>query len=129
LQTQKLTRSLGSISGQVQAVIPIINKISESNEEIPSELVNYLNVELGHLEDINKRLLYETGLDADNPDESIWKSPSRKLEVEEQIEELSKIMTTQMKHMQSMLIRTMDQLNKRLEHEKNRKDESGNGKG
>jgi antitoxin component YwqK of YwqJK toxin-antitoxin module len=134
LQTQKLNKTLETLVYQLQAVIPAINQLSpanktiETDEERFSKDLNSIKNELKHLDEISNKLLYETGLDTKNQRESIWKTPARKKEVEDQIQNLSGSMNKEMNQLQKTLFATLGKLSKRLEENKNLKPSSENEK-
>lgn len=119
LQTQKLTKTLEKMSDQVQAVIPIFSE--NSNPQNNDSLLASLNEELAHLEEVSKKLMFETGLDKSNEEESIWKTPTLKLEVEEEIEKLSSMMSKEMGDLQKKLMTTLEKLGKKIEEDKEKK--------
>jgi antitoxin component YwqK of YwqJK toxin-antitoxin module len=126
LQTQKLTKTLENLSDQVQSIVPVIDEVS--NLKMPPELLDSLKKELVHLGEINKKLLFETGLDQTNEQESIWKTPTLKLEVEEQIEKLSSMMTKEMGNLQKNLKTTLEKLGKKIDQKTKQKDSAKDDK-
>lgn len=116
LQTQKLTQSIDVISNQLLAIVPVIDEISKEKGKLEKELYASLKDEMAHLEQINRKLLVEAGLAGDSDEESIWKTPQMRSEVEEHIEKLSVMMTKEMQKIQGSLMETLEKLSNKLDH-------------
>lgn len=122
-QTQKLTHSLELVLQQVQTVAPFIDQVTKKPNSPPdtikADLIG-LQDQIKNLDQINKKLLYETGLDPANQQESIWKTPSNRKEIEKQIEEMAGLMTEEMNSLQRALVATVGILTKKIEAAKDK---------
>lgn len=117
--TDKLTEVLHQVLNQVIAVAPLVELSAAPDKK--KEAANFLTEDIAQLqkgmtalEEINKKLAFETGIDASNKEEAIWKGPSSRKEVEKQIDLMTKEMTSEMNNMQNALVTALGLLSKKL---------------
>lgn len=104
-QTDVLTASLSFLAEQIQRVSPILMPGSNSSDE-QSKLqtdLQALHQEMIKLQDLNRKMAYESGLDPRNQQEAIWKSPSLEREMKDKMESATKEMTSEIANLQKLL--------------------------
>ena len=115
----KLTESLETILKQIKKVAPMVEAAStkdpkkENIAEVYKEL-NRISEQMGHLHEINNKLSFESGVNPNNLEEAIWKTPTSRREVEKQVEIMTQDMVGEMTHIQSMMTETLGLLAKKL---------------
>lgn len=119
MQSEKLTHALNDVVSQVKGMLPMVEvalpKEAKSRAVIElAEEVGGLEKEMAHLQEVSRKLLYETGLDPSNPEEAIWKSAASKRELEKEIEKMTESLQTGLLDMQQVLSSTLLNLNEKL---------------
>lgn len=99
-QTGALTHSLENVYEQLSQVAGLLFPVP--SQEIQKDFKE-LKKELEHLEKINQNLLYESGLNAENPKEAIWKSPASRQELQSQLEEITGKLMQDINQMQEVV--------------------------
>jgi hypothetical protein len=118
-KTDSLTEALETILKQVTSVAPLVEAVvtKENKKEAVSVIykeIADINKELANLREISKRLANEIGLDSDSIEEQIWKTPTHRKEIEQQVEVMAKDMTSEIMTIQNALVTTVGLLTKRL---------------
>jgi antitoxin component YwqK of YwqJK toxin-antitoxin module len=115
-QTVDLTQSLSNVFDQMQTAIPLFDQLTERlDKEALKPNLESLTEQIHHLNEINQKLLFETGLDPANQQEAIWKMPSSKSEMERQIEEMTAQMSQEISSLQKALNETLDKFSKKID--------------
>jgi antitoxin component YwqK of YwqJK toxin-antitoxin module len=118
------THSLDNIVEQVDKVAPLISQALEPNnpavEKPFAKDLEELKNELKHLHELSKAMAAETGLDVQNIEEEIWKTPSNSRELEKQVESMTTEMSAGMGHIQEALAKTIGLLVKKINPNKDK---------
>lgn len=119
-QTGQLTTSLGHVFKQVESLAPLVEQMLPSDAKATVHVdiqkgMKEIAEHLAKLDEINKKLFYETGLDVANPNEAIWKSPSHRREIEKQVQLMTKEMTSGMNDIQAALVKTLGLLSNKID--------------
>lgn len=110
--TAKLTDSLSQVFEQFSRLTSIINTKVEGNQSFPVsvEEMHGIKQKLELMQKLNQELNVESGLDADNPMEALWKSPSIQKDIEKKLEVLNEQMSQEIKRIElamNKIIRSM----------------------
>ncbi len=140
-QTDKLTENLKVVLNQINHIKPLLDQADQQAKRLdqhnplpkdlslidrsPHELVEEesslytdmqrLTTNLLRLDEINKKLAFESGLDPANKEEAIWKTPSSRKIVEKEVSKLTEKMTEEMFHIQNSLITVVGLLTKKIQ--------------
>lgn len=114
VQSNQLTNAIENVVQNMAKITPLIETTVGKGEKTLHTEIQALAKELNHMKEINKELLFETGLDPTNPEEAIWKSPESKKEIEKQIDFMTKMMSDEMSHIQNALVKTLGLLSKKI---------------
>lgn len=104
-QTGILTQSLANLLEQLNDVAPILIAQAESTmdpEVLKKELLA-LKREIQHLESMSNELHFESGLEAKNPLEPIWKTPASKREMQVQLKKLTDVLQRDMNGLREVI--------------------------
>lgn len=95
-KTQSLTQSLEGLVSELGKILPLVS---------PDDSGDFAKVkdELTHLKDMNEKLMFESGLDTNNPLESIWKTPLSRELIANQLDEITKKMKDDLDKIQKFL--------------------------
>ena len=124
-----MTLNLDQVFQQVAKVAPLIDQAFSKKEGEPApntmkQDIEDIGKDLEHLHEISGRLMKESGINAENIEETIWKTPTSRREVEKQIEAMSQHMAQEMNEIQNLLVKTVGILSQKLT-ETMKKEETG----
>lgn len=103
-QTNLLADSFDKLVNQVKNLAPLIApKADDAAAKGVQKEIARLAEEMEKLRDINKQLIEASGANDENQDETIWKSPSQRKEIQKQLEEVTAQMGGQIQQMQQVL--------------------------
>ena len=116
-QTGVLADSLSSIIEHASAVAPLVSEAGQINKKsnIPEDLSQdflELQQEMQKLHELHNSMLFESGLDAKNPEEAIWKTPSVQRELQHKLDSMTKEMHEGVAKLQASFIQTVEGLSK-----------------
>lgn len=112
-QTDVLTASLDQVVSQVSAVVPVLaqsiggDNTKDDFQAIQKDLAA-LQQEMSKLKNFNQQLIQEAGLDPAHPKEPLWKSPSSRRELEQQVEEKTKVMADGLNNVHESFAKTLE---------------------
>lgn len=112
----KVTLEAGQLAQQIDTLLTAVSSPFLHRADTPGPLndLTKLQDDLKHLHAMHQKLLYETGLTPSKQEESIWKSPSARREVEQQLELMTGPMKEQMQQLEQTLITTIELLTKKM---------------
>lgn len=99
-QLQLLTDSLEKITEHLNALAPLFN--SSASQEIKND-AEELKAAIAHLNQLNKEVLFKSGLNHENVLEPIWKTPLSQEILKKQLDENTKIMSKIVSAMQILV--------------------------
>lgn len=111
LQTDVLTHSLENVLQQLNQVVPLVSKDTtlglknDNTQDIQSEL-SLIQKEMEHLKKLGQNVLIESGVQAGEEKEQIWKTPSSKKEVEKMLGEATARMGDELGELMHLLHET-----------------------
>lgn len=121
--TEILTQNLSLIFKEMSALAPLLEQLPTANSEaanhendlqtMAQELVG-IGEALKGLEEMNAKLMVESGLNHKNQSEVFWKTSSLQKEVESKLESASKQMKAELESLSENLKKTMEDLSKKL---------------
>jgi methyl-accepting chemotaxis protein len=94
-----LTESLKNVFEKVKEVMKLIPGETEKQ----ADQLNFLKSEIEKLSKISKEIVFESGLDPNNPQEAIWKSESNQRNIQKMVETISKEMQNNILNMQKTI--------------------------
>lgn len=98
-QTTKLTETLGEVYSRFTKAAPMIQNSIDDQEKDKLNLkddLEELQREMEHLRSLSKELNVESGINAENPMEALWKSVSTQRDMEKKLENLNKEMSEEL---------------------------------
>lgn len=108
-QTELLTKSLDTVYDSLSHLELASNKeIQNTFQEDLAELKHQFD----YLHKMNTEMLLESGLEGDNIQELIWKTPASQNIIKNQLEEITKKMSQDITHIQDIIEQTVDELGK-----------------
>lgn len=113
-RTGDFTGALKSVCENMNIFTPLMSEFSQIDEAFSLEMnsdLDALTKELHHLEDMNKKLMEEVGLES-HKNEPIWKTPQARQELEEQFDEVSVNLKQGLENVQKSLHDMVSKLNK-----------------
>jgi antitoxin component YwqK of YwqJK toxin-antitoxin module len=119
IQTEVLTNSLEGVYDQIGKVVPIISEDTRIgfnagvSEDIQSDLA-ILHKEIENLKKIGHQMLVESGIEAEETKEQIWKTPSVQKEVEKQLSEATARMGEEVQGLMQLLNTTTSLIAKKF---------------
>lgn len=106
-----------------QVVSPLVGQSSSQNDALEK-----LQQELQHLNELQQQIRFESGLDPTNPDETVWKGPTTRKQMEKLIDYLNYPIQQQLKDIQQNMETAIDRLTKKMEPSKDAREEEGGDK-
>lgn len=117
-ETHILTQSISRVFEQVKAFAPIVAIVSNSpNNQLNDEMKNELEkiqAELERLVALSNEMMIESGLDPDHPKEPLWKTPTNRKAIEQQLSKASFTMSKDLETIQAYIKKTINAINKKL---------------
>lgn len=102
-QTSKLTESLENIFQSLSGVAKNVKMEVNPYETTIQQDIDQVQKEITHLHDLNKEMIFESGLDPENTMEQIWKTPSAQRGMESYLNDVTKKMTDDLNSIQNAL--------------------------
>lgn len=115
-QTGMFTQSLDHVCNVLSRFMLQETPEEELENSIQKDFLK-LKHEMEHLHELNTKLVFESGLDKDNINEAIWKTPISQKIIQQQLEEISKKLSDDVVNIQDVLTKTMAELEKRTKKE------------
>ena len=106
-QTEQLTENLEMIFTEIQNVAALIPGETEKQ----ADQMAFIKNEMDRLSKISKEIVFESGLDPNNPQEAIWKSESSQRDMQKIIETMSKDMKQNILSMHEKITAALQTLN------------------
>jgi antitoxin component YwqK of YwqJK toxin-antitoxin module len=116
-QTGMFTKSLDNVYDVLSKLIPQEDFKNTQEGSFQNDFEK-LKHEMEHLHELNAKLIFESGLDKDNTNEAIWKTPISQQIIQQQLEEISKKMTDDISRIQEVLGQTIAELDKKKDEGK-----------
>lgn len=110
-QTGLLTKSLDTVYESLKQLEPQEIATPEIPSTFQDDLAE-LRDQFEYLHKMNTELLSESGLEGDNINELIWKTPASENIIKNQLEEITKKMSQDISQIQNMIIKTVEELDK-----------------
>lgn len=111
-QTDVLTSSLTYLAKQLQQVSSLFTQGTGSSDT-PSQMqvdLQALHEEMLKLQELNRKMTFESGLDPKNQQEAIWKTPSLEREMKDKVESATREMSSEIANLQTMLKKVIGDL-------------------
>lgn len=100
-QADLLTKSLDVVNEELRKITPLMQP-SSSDEEMKQDF-NKLDTLLKQLHSLNKDFLFESGIQGDNPEEAIWKTPTIQREMEKKLQQMTEKLSQDLQNIQKIV--------------------------
>jgi len=102
--TGTLTESLTNVCEQLNIITPLL-----TDEKLLHKDLTDLHDAIEHLQKINEELVFESGIQNPNTEESIWKTPSMQREMQNKMKEITEKLQRDLDHMQDIIGKNDDE--------------------
>lgn len=123
IQANLLTESLDNVEDQLHSIARLLETSSAMSGSVHSQMkkdFESLKILMAQLHSINKDLLFESGVQGDNPEEAIWKTPTIQREMQKKLEIMTEGLSKEVKRMQDVVHEVVERERKKNNEQERR---------